>query len=236
MRDSTIFVGAFDARARFAPARAHGILPAVDDRDLVSAILGGDKDALAKLVAREHSWLVRLARSIVRDHGVADEVVQDSWIAVIRALSTFEGRSSLRTWMATIVLNRARTAATRGARTIAFASLGGEGSLEDEDSVDRARFGRVGFWSRPPEPWDEGTPEALLERRQCLQTIGAALEDLPENQRAVVTLRDLEGWSSEEVCNALGVSESNQRVLLHRARAHIRAALEAVLGKEAESP
>jgi RNA polymerase sigma-70 factor (ECF subfamily) len=205
-----------------------------EDRALATAIVSGDRDALSKLVAREHSWLVRLARSIVRDQAIADEVVQDSWIAVIRALGSFEGRSTLRTWMATIVLNRAKTAAVRGARTVAVASLGAD-PLEEEDSVDRSRFGKVGFWSKPPELWHEGTPEALLDQRQVLEAIGASLEDLPDNQRAVLTLRDLEGWSSEEVCNALGLSESNQRVLLHRARAKVRTALEGVLGKEASS-
>jgi RNA polymerase sigma-70 factor (ECF subfamily) len=205
-----------------------------EDRALASSILGGDRKALGRLVAREHSWLVRLARSIVRDQAVADEVVQDSWIAVIRALGSFEGRSSLRTWMATIVLNRAKTAAVRGARSVAVGALGAD-PPDDEDAVDRSRFGAVGFWSRPPALWNEGTPEALLDRRQVLEAIGRTLQDLPENQRAVVTLRDLEGWSSEEVCNALGVSESNQRVLLHRARARIRTALEAVLGEEVRS-
>jgi len=209
-------------------------LPAVthdDDRALVAAILGGDRAALSRLVAREHAWLVRLARAVVRDAAIADEVVQDGWVAVIRALGTFEGRSSLRTWMATIVLNRARTAAVRGARSIAVADLGAD-PPDDEESVDRSRFGGIGFWSKPPEPWENSTPEALLGRRQVLAAIEATLEELPEAQRAVITLRDVEGWSGEEVCNALGLSESNQRVLLHRARAKVRTALEGILGPE----
>lgn len=205
-----------------------------DDRALAAAIVGGDRGALERLVAREHSWLVRLARAIVKEQATADEVVQDAWIAVIRSLSTFEGRCTLRTWMATIVLNRAKTAAVRAARTVAVGSLGGEVN-EDEESIDRARFGAIGFWAKAPEPWHEGTPEALLERRQVLEAVGSSLEELPENQRAVLTLRDLEGWSSEEVCNALGLSESNQRVLLHRARAKVRSALERLLGSESSS-
>ncbi len=196
------------------------------DLALVRAIQSGDRDALAKLVAREHSWLVRLARAIVKQEATAEEVVQDSWIAVIRALGSFEGRSSLRTWMATIVLNRAKTVAVRGARAVVLSF-----EVEEEEGVDSARFSRLGTWSDGPLPWTEDDPEALLRRREVLAAIGDGMAALPENQRAVLTLRDLEGWSSEEVCNALGVSESNQRVLLHRARTKIRAILEGVLGE-----
>lgn len=205
-----------------------------DDRALAQAILGGDRAALGRLVAREHSWLTRLARSVVRDAALSDEVVQDAWLAVVRALGSYEGRSSLRTWMATIVLNRAKTLAARGARTVPVAGLGAD-PADDEEPVEGARFGRVGFWARSPALWHDLTPEAILGHRQALAVMGRALEGLPENQRAVVTLRDLEGWSGEEVCNALGLSESNQRVLLHRARTKIRAALESVLEKEASS-
>lgn len=205
-----------------------------EDRALAAAILGGDRAALSRLVTREHSWLVRLARSIVKDGAVADEVAQDAWVAVIRSLASWEGRSSLRTWMATIVLNRAKTAAVRGARTVAVADLGCD-PVDDEPTVERSRFGTVGFWSKPPQPWENATPEALLQRRQVLEGVEAAMAELPENQRAVLTLRDIEGWSGEEVCNALGLSESNQRVLLHRARARVRTALESILGPESSS-
>jgi RNA polymerase sigma-70 factor (ECF subfamily) len=205
------------------------VTPSADeDRALVRAIVGGDRDALARLVAREHSWLVRLARAVVRDEAIADEVVQDAWISVMRALSSFEGRSSLRTWMATIVLNRAKTAAARGARTVAMSSLADDG----DDPAEEACFHRIGIWSDPPGAWSAYDPEALLARREVVAAIGHGLDELPENQRAVLTLRDLEGWSSEEVCNALGLSESNQRVLLHRARAKIRAALHELMGPE----
>lgn len=206
-------------------------VPHDEDRALVAAILGGDRDALCRLVAREHSWLVRLAKAIVKDDAVADEIVQDAWIAVIRSLASFEGRSSLRTWMATIVLNRAKTTAVRGARTVAVGALGSD-VTEDEDTVDRSRFGSLGFWAKSGQPglWHEGTPEVLLQRRQVLEALNTCLLDLPENQRAVLTLRDVEGWSSDEVCNALDLTESNQRVLLHRARAKVRAALETLLG------
>jgi RNA polymerase sigma-70 factor (ECF subfamily) len=204
------------------------------DRALVDAIVAGDRSALSRLVAREHAWLVRLARAIVRDEAVADEIVQDGWVAVIRALGAFEGRSSLRTWIATIVLNRAKTAAVRGARTVAVADLGAD-PADDEDAPDPSRFSGVGLWSKPPEPWENVTPEVLLQRRQVLDAVDAAMAELPANQRAVLALRDVEGWSGEEVCNALGLSESNQRVLLHRARAKVREALEHLLGPESSS-
>jgi RNA polymerase sigma-70 factor (ECF subfamily) len=178
---------------------------------------------------------VRLAKAIVRDAALADEIVQDGWVAVIRALGSFEGRSSLRTWMATIVLNRAKTAAVRRNRTIAVADLGGDAPLEEEDVLDRSRFNGLGFWSNPPEQWENGTPEALVQRQQVLRAVDTAMAELPANQRAVLTLRDVEGWSGEEVCNALGLSESNQRVLLHRARAKVRSALEELLGPESAS-
>ncbi len=201
-----------------------------DDRALVASILEGDRAALNRLVAREHSWLVRLARAIVKDEARAAEVAQDSWIAIMRALRTFEGRSALRTWMATIVLNRAKTIAARGARTVPVADFAND-SIDDEDDADAGSF-TAGFWSlsKAPGRWHEATPEALLERRQIAENILSCVDRLPENQRTVLTLRDVEGWSSEEVRNALGLSESNQRVVLHRARAKLRAALEAALG------
>ncbi len=206
---------------------------AEDEAALVAAVVAGDKAALGRLVRREHGWLVRLARTIVRDAATADEVVQDGWVAVIRALPTFEGRSSLRTWMASIVLNRAKTVAVRSARVVAASSLGrdGEDDGEDPDRHGDHGFGALGFWaSGGPGPWHAGTPEDLLSRGQIRAAIDGCIQELPETQRAVVNLRDVEGWSSEEVCNALGLSESNQRVLLHRARCKLRVALERALG------
>jgi RNA polymerase sigma-70 factor (ECF subfamily) len=211
-------------------------VPAEDEAALVAAVVAGDKVALTRLVRREHGWLVRLARSIVKDAATADEVVQDGWVAVIRALPTFEGRSSLRTWMASIVLNRAKTVAVRSARVVAISSFARE--AEDEADGDRYGdhgFGALGFWSSGgPGAWHSGNPEELLSRGQLRKAIDACIEALPPAQRTVVNLRDVEGWSSEEVCNALGLSESNQRVLLHRARCKLRVALEGLLGSEGE--
>jgi RNA polymerase sigma-70 factor, ECF subfamily len=201
------------------------------DCAIARAIQDGDRAELVRLVEREHTWLVRLARAIVRDDALADEVVQDAWIAILRALGTFEGRSSLRTWMATIVLNRAKTVASRSKRTVAVGALGSEPEEDDEGACFRS----IGVWIRPPGAWSARTPEALMERKDLLERVGAGLAELPENQRTVLTLRDIQGWSSEEVRNALGLSESNQRVLLHRARQRIRALLARELGHEVSS-
>jgi RNA polymerase sigma-70 factor (ECF subfamily) len=197
----------------------------MDDLTLVRQILDGDEAAFTALVDREHAMLVRLAKSVVRDHSLVDEIVQDAWLAVVSALPSFEGRSSLRTWIGRITVNRARTVGTKAARCVPVSALGAE-SEESEDAVERTRFSARGFWDKGPTSWGSASPESLLLRREILETIEKALEDLPPGQRAVLTLRDLEGFSSEEVCNVLELTESNQRVLLHRARARVRAALE----------
>jgi RNA polymerase sigma-70 factor, ECF subfamily len=202
-----------------------------EDSRLVAQILGGDDAAFAALVDREHALLVRLAKGIVKDPALVEEVVQDAWLAVVRSLQSFEGRSSLRTWIGRIVLNRAKTVAARASRSVPVSSFDGEVD-EREDTVDPSCFGSLGFWRKGgPARWNEEDPERLVADRQIRILIEAALDDLPSGQRAVVTLRDLEGWSSEETCNVLEISESNQRVLLHRARARIRAALETHFGK-----
>jgi RNA polymerase sigma-70 factor (ECF subfamily) len=200
-----------------------------EDEALVDRILAGDAAALRSLVEREHATLLRFARAITRDHDLAEEVVQDAWIRIHRGLPRFEKRASLRTWMARIVMNRAKTLAVRAAR---WAPLEAEAEAHEE-AIDPSCFGTLGFWvsSRSPARWHAETPERLLDRQQLRAAIEAIIETLPAGQRAVLTLRDLEGWNSEEVCNALEISESNQRVLLHRARARVRTALEEVLGE-----
>jgi RNA polymerase sigma-70 factor, ECF subfamily len=209
-------------------------MPARDDRALVAAILGGDRAALARLVRREHAWLIRLARAIVGRDALAEEAAQDAWIAIIRSLPSFEGRCSLRSWMATIVRNRAKTTARRDARVVTASPIGTD-TEDDQPTVDPTRFGVLGTWVRAPGDWDADTPETILGRKEAVAAILTGLESLPANQRMVLTLRDMEGWSSEEVCNALAISESNQRVLLHRGRAKIRATLERVLERGAKS-
>lgn len=197
------------------------------DGELVDRILAGDQGALRALIAREHATLLRFARAITKESDLAEEAVQDAWVRIYRGLARFEKRSSLRTWMARIVMNRAKTLAVRAAR---WAPLDQEAEGH-EDVVDPSCFGKHGFWvsERWPGQWDAETPERLLDRSQIRASIEACIAELPHGQRAVLTLRDLEGWSSEEVCNALEISESNQRVLLHRARARVRSALEKAL-------
>ena len=199
------------------------------DDALVERILAGDAAALRELVTREHPVLLRFARAITRDPELAREAVQDGWLRIHRGLAGFERRSSLRTWMARIVINRAKTLAVHAARWVPL-----DADAESaEDTIDPACFNAFGLWklSRWPAQWNGETPERLLGNHQVCAAIEAELERLPAGQRAVLTLRDLEGWNSEEVCNALEISESNQRVLLHRARSKIRAALAEVLGE-----
>jgi len=194
-----------------------------DESALVSALRAGDERAFARLVDDYSPGMRRLALTFVRTPALADDVVQEAWLGVLRGIDGFQGRSSLRTWIYRIVANIARTRAVREARTTPFSSF----EHEEGPSVDPERFDRGGHWSAPPEPWRrvlDAEARALVEQ---------AIAALPETQRQVITLRDVEGWSGAEVCNVLALSETNQRVLLHRARSKVRAALEAYLGEDA---
>jgi RNA polymerase sigma-70 factor, ECF subfamily len=181
--------------------------------------------------------LLRLAMQHVPSRAVAEEVVQDTWLGVINGIDRFEGRSSLRTWIYRILLNNARTRGVREKRTLPFSYFrrrGEEGS--DEPAVDADRFqGRrdaaPGGWARPPVEW--ASPEERLASDEARTVLLEAIAALPPRQREVITLRDVQGFSSEEVRNALDVSETNQRVLLHRARSKVRAALERYFESEA---
>jgi RNA polymerase sigma-70 factor (ECF subfamily) len=199
----------------------------VDDQQLVQRAQAGDQDAFAALVRRHGPSMVRLARMYVPSSALADDVVQETWLAVVRGLERFEGRSSFKTWLYRILVNRAKTRGVREHRSIPFASLGS--GHEDDDaegpSVDPSRFGDDGGWLSPPRRWEED-PEAALRSKETRRLVEEAIAELPERQRLVITLRDLEGLSGEEVRNALDLSETNQRVLLHRARAKVRQALE----------
>ena len=185
-----------------------------------------DEQAFAALVDELSPGLLRMARGYVRTDGAAEEVVQETWLAVVEGLDAFEGRSALRTWIFGIVINIARRRGVRDRRVVPFASLG-----EDEPAVDPARFLPAGHdrwpghWAIPPEPW----PGDALETAEVLAALRTAVQALPEAQRAVVMLRDMVGCSAEETCNALDLTDTNQRVLLHRGRSRVRAALEAVL-------
>lgn len=202
-----------------------GAAPAAADRDLVEGLLQGSEAAFEALVARYQSSLLRIALVFVGDPAVAEEVVQDTWVAVLNGLHGFEGRSSLRTWVFAILSNRARTRAVREKRSVPFSALGDVES-GDEPAVESTRFTADGMWAVPPRSWGADNPEDQLLRRETMAVLAAALADLPPQQRAVVTLRDVEGLSSDDVCRVLEVSEVNQRVLLHRARSRLRGALE----------
>ncbi|MFN7955400.1 MAG: sigma-70 family RNA polymerase sigma factor [bacterium] len=202
----------------------------VSDQALVARVLSGDHEAFATLVRAHHGRLLRLARAFVRDGAAAEEVVQETWKAVFAQLDRFEGRASLRAWIFTILANQAKTRGKRDRRSVALSSLGdGLASEDDGDAGDRllevAQFNARGAWATPPRPWSADTPEAIVMRREAVEALERAIDALPENLRTVVTLRDLAGLGADEVCNALGISEINQRVLLHRARARLRRAL-----------
>jgi RNA polymerase sigma-70 factor (ECF subfamily) len=210
-----------------AASTAHGASP--EDLRTVEALRAGDEAAFRDLVERHHASLIRVALMYVRTRAVAEEVVQDTWIGVLRSLPRFEGRSSLRTWIFRILANQARTRARREARSVPFSSLAGPD--DDGPAVDPDRFlsgdhpAFPGHWVSPPRSWN-AVPEEQLLARETRERVLAAIEALPASQRAVISLRDVEGWSSEEVRDLLEISEGNQRVLLHRARSKVRQALE----------
>jgi len=191
------------------------------DAELLRRLRAGDEQAFVALVERYNGSMLRLAGSFVPSRAVAEEVVQDTWLAVLRGLPAFQGRASLRTWMFTILVNRARTTGTREQRTIPVADAG--------PVVDASRFGPDGAWSAPPEHWIEEA-EDRIEAEKLGGLLKAAIDGLPGRQREVVLLRDVEGMSSAEVCDVLSISEANQRVLLHRGRGKLRQVLETELG------
>jgi len=203
-----------------------------EDLRTVEALRAGDERVFRELIERYTASMIRVALMYVRTRAVAEEVVQDTWIGVLRSLPRFEGRSSLRTWIFRILANQARTRARREARSVPFSSLAGPG--EDGPTVDPDRFlgadhpAFPGHWASPPRSW-EGMPEHELLAGETRERVQDAIDMLPASQRAVISLRDVEGWSSQEVCDLLDISEGNQRVLLHRARAKVREALEEYL-------
>jgi RNA polymerase sigma-70 factor (ECF subfamily) len=207
----------------------------LEERELCAALRRGDEAAFAKLVALYHAPLRRLALSYVRTAAVADEVVQETWLGVIRGIQSFEERSSLKTWIFRILTNTAKTRAQRESRTIPLSAVAPTGGDEHEPAVDPSRFldqqhaRWPGHWASPPSRWDE-LPEEHLTGRETLEALKAAIESLPPAQRQVIVLRDVEGWDAEEVCELLDLSEGNQRVLLHRARSKVRQALEDHMG------
>jgi RNA polymerase sigma-70 factor (ECF subfamily) len=201
-----------------------------DDHALVERLRAGDEEAFMDLVARWSPSMLRVARMYVPSQAVAEEVVQETWLGVLTGLDRFEERSSLRTWVFSILVNRARTRGERERRTVPFTALAREETEGDGfAAADPARFVRegdaVGAWAAPPVRWWE-EPERALDSAEAVERIEAEIDKLPETQRLVITMRDILGMSSEDVRSALDLSETNQRVILHRARAKVRAALE----------
>jgi RNA polymerase sigma-70 factor (ECF subfamily) len=208
-----------------------------DELELVERLRAGDEEAFMSLVDQLQPMMLRVARMYVSSAAVAEEVVQEAWLGVLQGLGRFEGRSSLRTWILRIVSNIAKTKGQREGRSVPFASLAGDDV--DAPTFDPDRFlgpGErwAGHWSTMPEDW-EGRPEERLGSAETLEVVLAAIAALPPMQAEVIRLRDVAGWTSEEVRNALELTETNQRVLLHRARAKVRRALEREMQIEASS-
>lgn len=204
------------------------------EMDLIAALRRGDEAAFLALVGSYHNKMLRLALSFVGDATIAEEVTQDAWLGVLRGVGRFEGRSSLQTWIFTILTNCARTRAQREQRMLPFAGLFGD-EEDDEPAVDAARFQPDGqwrgHWRRFPLRWAD-LPEERILAQEMLAVAQRAIDALPPAQRTVILLRDVEGLSAAEVCNVLQVSEPNQRVLLHRARAKVQKALAHYFGED----
>ncbi len=203
------------------------------DQDIAEALRRGDEPLFSALVARLHPAMVRLAAAYVRDPGVAEEVAQEAWLGVLRGLPRYEGRSALRTWIFSILLNQAKSRAERERRTIPFSAVAPPDvpAVEPERFLpaDHPRWPR--WWDEYPSAWDD-IPEDRLVGEETVEVVRRAIEGLPRTQRIVITLRDVDGLSAPEACSVLGITETNQRVLLHRARSRVRRALERYLDEE----
>jgi RNA polymerase sigma-70 factor (ECF subfamily) len=197
-----------------------------DEQMLVKALMARDTNAFEYLIDCYHAPLVRLATQYVPSRAVAEEVVQDTWLAVIEGIDRFEGRSSVKTWLYRIMLNIARARGVKEHRSIPFAA---HPDLDPEPAVDPHRFRRLalrgrGQWKLPPAPW--GDPERQALNVETLEVVSVAIAQLPPDQREVITMRDVLDWSASETCDVLSLTDANQRVLLHRARSKVRAAVE----------
>jgi RNA polymerase sigma-70 factor (ECF subfamily) len=206
------------------------------DVELLARLRRGDELAFRTLVERYSATMLRVARLHVRDRQAAEEVVQETWLAVVKGLERFQERSTLKTWLFRILTNRAKSRGAREARSVPFSALAAADVGGDDPAVDPDRFQGPndrwpGGWAAPPARW-ETLPQERLLSQEVLKRVEDAIEQLPPAQRAVIRLRDVDGWDSDEVCDLLGLSHGNQRVLLHRARSKVRASLEHYLGDE----
>ncbi len=203
-----------------------------DEQRLLTRLRQRDERAFDELVTKHHGALIRMAMGHVGDREVAEEVVQDTWMAVIEGLDRFEGRSSLRTWIFGIMIHKAKDRGVRERRHTTFSDFETFDDEQDE-AVDPSRFHRsgewAGHWAFPPQPWDDQTPEKLLASQQAVQAMNRAIEALPATLKDVLILRDVEGVEAKEVCDILKITETNLYVRLHRARERVRQAVETYL-------
>lgn len=213
-------------------SRSHRMVAGNGEGVPLDRLRQGDEGTFDELVTRHHSALIRMALAYVADREVAEEVVQDTWMAVIDGLSRFEGRSSLRTWIFGIMIHKAKDRGVREKRHVNFSSFE---SVDDEgeEAVDPSRFHQsgkwAGHWAFPPQPWDDQTPEKLMASQQAVSAMQKAIEALPKNLKEVLILRDVEGIEAKEVCELLKITETNLYVRLHRARERVRQAVETYL-------
>jgi RNA polymerase sigma-70 factor, ECF subfamily len=191
------------------------------DLELLDRLRDGDEEAFLVLVGRYQQQMLRLARSMVSSQAVAEEAVQDTWMGVVRGIDRFEGRSSFKTWLFRILVNRTRSAGAKEVPSV---------PIENAHAVDPARFDAQGHWADPVTPWTEQADDRL-DAAKWSQVLTAAIYQLPDRQRQIVMLRDVEGLSSAEACDVLGISAGNQRILLHRGRTRLREAIETEMGK-----
>jgi RNA polymerase sigma-70 factor (ECF subfamily) len=212
----------------------------MEDIALLQALRKGDETAFAQLIDHYQASLLRLAMTFVASHAVAEEVVQETWIGVLEGIGRFEERSSLKTWIFRILTNQAKTRGMRERRHAPLSALGNSTKDPETPAVDPSRFQTAGYWvdhwKSLPRYWDDETPERLFLSKEGLAEIEKAISALPPIQRQVITLRDIEGLTAVDVCNILSISETNQRVLLHRARSHVRRALEQYLDEGDSQP
>jgi len=212
------------------------VVASAGDLYLIEQLRNGNEDAFVTLINRYAPAMLRLAMVYVRARAVAEEVVQETWLGILEGLGRFEGKSSLKTWMFRILTNCAKTRAQREGRSIPFSSLEDIDTDHAEHAVDPDRFLPVdhrwpGHWVSFPSNWEE-MPEDRILSQEASDCINRTIEALPPNQREIITLRDIEGWKAEETCSFLGISEVNQRVLLHRARSKVRGVLEQYFEEE----
>jgi len=218
--------------SRRSPAvKSSGLTKA--EATVITRLKSGDEGAFDELVNQHHSALIRMAMGYVADREVAEEVVQDTWMAVIGSLNRFEGRSSLRTWVCGILIHKAKDRGVREKRHTTFSAFESYDD-DNEAAVDPSRFQQTGelagHWAFPPQPWDDQTPEKLLANQQAVNAMQQAIEALPATLKEVLILRDVEGVGAKDVCEMLNITETNLYVRLHRARERVRVAVETALG------